>query len=226
MALGVEPIGTRVAAPHPLLRLVAVDGSAAHRWVATLREAQGHDAMRNLADAAHFLCMLHGRQPGVIDHAADGAAGAPLGAELARVAEAFGAERSFVTRVAVASGPAPSTPGAAQSEQAVAAQVHALEMLSLSERRGCAAGAALALALDWRAVRPVLSLVAARCGIDPPFCALPDGEDVAAFLDGFDDPPSTERALLFGASQLLAQQRGLLDLLEARADARRVADAF
>src|SRR3546814_5993123 len=24
----------------------------------------------NLADAAHYLCMLHGRHPGVIDHAA------------------------------------------------------------------------------------------------------------------------------------------------------------
>lgn len=219
MAFGVEQLGKRAFASSPLLRLVAVDGSAAHRWVAALRAAQGHDAMRNLADAAHFLCMLHGRQPGVIDHAV----GAPGGAALARVAEAFGAERSFVTRVAVASGPAPSTPGAAQSEQAVAAQVHALEMLSLSERRGCAAGAALALALDWRTLRPLLTLVAARSGLDSPPCGLPDEDEALELLGDF---ATCERALMFGASQLLAQQRGLLDLLEARADARRVADGF
>ena len=219
MASRVENAGSDPAAGE-LARLVAADGGAAHRWFARLLATHG-DAKRDGADAAHFLCVLHGRHPGVIDHAAAQIDAAPW---LAQLAEAFAGERAFVTRVAVASGPAPSTPGAAQAEAAVGGQAHALEMLARSERQGCAAGAALALALDWRALRPVLEIVAVRVGVDVPPLALP-GADELPGLDDADDG-ATSRARLFGAEQLLAQHRGLMDLLEARAAARRTADGL
>lgn len=206
-----------------LARLVADEGGAAHRWFVRLLAADGHDAMRDLADAAHFLCVLHGRHPGLIDHAA-----ATAGYEapwLRTAADAFASERAFVTRVAVASGPAPSTPGAAQAEAAVGGQAHALEMLARSERQGCAEGAALALAWDWRAMRPALELVARRLGIDAPALTLSGPEDAPREYDA-DAGTAASRARLFGAGQLLAQHRGLLDLLESRAAARRVADGF
>lgn len=211
---------------HPVLRLALTDGSATHPWVARLLGADGPCAMRDFADLSHFLCVLHGRKPGVFDHVAECAAGSAQEAQLAALAAAFAPERAFVTRVAVASGPAPSTPGGAQVEQAVGAQAHAIDMLSMSERQGCGIGAAVALLLDWAALRPLLERTAERCGVPVPPCRLPGERDAAALLDSVGDGRSTSRALLFGAEQLLAQQRGLLDLLKARADARRVADGF
>ncbi len=50
--------------------LVASDGTGAHPHVRAGALSSGPDAMRNLADAVHFLCLLHGRHPGVIDNAA------------------------------------------------------------------------------------------------------------------------------------------------------------
>ena len=52
---------------------VNADGTAAHAYAAHLaapHRMTGGAAMADLADAAHYLCLLHGRHPGVIDHAA------------------------------------------------------------------------------------------------------------------------------------------------------------
>src|SRR3546814_5554938 len=57
-----------------LLRTLAdVDGTAGHGYPSASGLGHRGDLTRNianLADAAHYLCMLHGRHPGVIDHAA------------------------------------------------------------------------------------------------------------------------------------------------------------
>src|SRR3546814_7246699 len=57
-----------------LLRTLAdVDGTAGHVYPSASGLGHRGDLTRNianLADAAHYLCMLHGRHPGVIDHAA------------------------------------------------------------------------------------------------------------------------------------------------------------
>jgi len=47
--------------------LVTADGSASHPVARAL--AQPTAPMRDVADAIHALCMLHGRHPGAIDHA-------------------------------------------------------------------------------------------------------------------------------------------------------------
>ena len=93
-------------------------------------------------------------------------------------------------------------------------------MLACSDRRGCATGATAALVLDWTAIRSVLVQAAERFGVDIPVCRLPVEVDTASSVAMLGSTPATERAITFGAQQLLAQHRGLWSLLEARASAR------
>jgi hypothetical protein len=203
-----------------LVALVGGEGTAGHRYSLADALTEGREAVRNLADAAHYLCVLHGRFPGVIDHAAQTTKHPGALGWLSAAAEAFAAERSLLARLAVATGPLPSTPGQAECEAAVLQQHHALEMLSRSERTGCALGAALALALDWRAVRTVLNAAAKKVAIQPGTCTLPDEDETRTVAMIVAETPAIERAMSFGAQQLLSQHRGLWDLLEARQAAR------
>jgi hypothetical protein len=139
---------------------------------------------------------------------------------LSRAAEAFERERLFLVRLTSAVGPLPSTPGAAQTEASLSAQRHALETLALSERNGCALGAATALISDWWPIRRLLDRTAARLGIDCPAPSLPDEASLIAVLEQGSESPATLRAVAFGSEQLLLQHRALFDLLEARASAR------
>src|SRR5688500_15205430 len=102
-----------------LLACVAEHGSAAHPYAASAALLSSPDASRNLADLIHFLTTLHGRFPGVIDHAAGRVVDPDGRAWIEDAAAAFAAERAFLTRLAVAAGPVPSTPGAADSDNAV-----------------------------------------------------------------------------------------------------------
>ncbi|MEJ7927652.1 hypothetical protein WG908_12910 [Sphingobium sp. AN641] len=208
---------------HILDALARADGSAGHGYVAQAgsREPGARpQSIADLADAAYYLCMLHGRHPGVIDHAATRSADNGARAWLVQAADAFARERAYLAQVTVAVGPAPSTAGQADCETAVGQQRHALDMLAQSDRRGCAMGAALALALDWQSVRRLLDMAALRVGLEPQPCTLPDREEtlgVAASIGGDD---GIDRAILFGARQLLSQHRGLWDLMQARAGLR------
>ena len=203
-----------------LLGLIAAEGVASHPYLCSQAAFEGPEATRNLADAVHFLCVLHGRHPGLIDHAAEATACAVSQHWLGVVAPAFTIERLYVTRLAVAAGPVPSTPGAADSEAAVSGQCHALQMLARSERQGCPLGAAVALVVDWLAFRPLLDHAAHRLGVEIPENRLPDRAAVAAVIEEVATEPAVRRALGFGASQVMVQHRGLLDLLEARHSAR------
>jgi hypothetical protein len=126
----------------------------------------------------------------------------------------------FLVQLTSAVGPVPSTPGAAETEAALLAQRNAIEILALSERRGCALGAATALVGDWWPLRRLLDRAASRAGIDCPAPSLPDQASVVAVIEEGCDTPASERALAFGSEQLLLQHRGLFDLLEARTEAR------
>ncbi len=198
--------------------LIASDGSANHPYLQRL--ARNEESLRDLSDAAHHICMLHGRHPGVVDHALRHAR---LGIErdwLEAAADAFVIERAFVVRTVAAAGPLPSTPGHAETEAALAAQRHALDMLAQSDRAGCATGASIALVMDWAVIREALDAAAARLGLESPSSQLPLAEETVTILDALLREAPLERAMLFGAQQLFAQHRGLWDLLEARASAR------
>lgn len=207
------------AAALQLARVVEL-GSVRHAHLSALLEAAGSNAGRDLADAIHLLCHLHGRHPGLVELAVQRAASGPVRDWLERASDSFERERLYLVRLTAAVGPMPSTPGAAQSEASLVAARHALETLATSERNGCALGAATALIGDWWPLRRLLDRAATRAGIECPAPSLPDEASVIAVIDEVSANPASARALAFGGEQLLLQHRALLDLLEARAEAR------
>lgn len=211
-----QPAGTAQAK----FARVASEGCARHPHLQFLIGAGGAHAGRDFADAVHLLCALHGHYPGLIGLALERCPNGEGGEWLAAAAEAFEGERLYLVRLAPAVGPIPSTPGAAQTESSLVAARHALETLAQSERTGCALGAATALIVDWWAIRPMLDRAATRAGREPPAISLPDEGSVIAMIETVAQSPTAARALAFGSEQLLLQHRALMDLLEARAEAR------
>ena len=202
------------------LARVAGEGSARHNYLNALLEASGRHSGRDLADAVHLLCNLHGRYPGLIEIALQRCPKGETHDWLLRASDAFERERLYVVRLTSAVGPLPSTPGAAETEASLVATRHALETLAMSERDGCALGAATALVGDWWPIRRLLDRAATRVGIESPAPSLPDEASVVSVIELGAETPASARALAFGGEQLLLQHRALLDLLEARAEAR------
>ena len=202
------------------LARVAGGGCARHSHVVALLEGTGTHSGRDLADAVHLLCSLHGRYPGLVEIALQRCPTGPVRDWLAHASDAFERERLYLVRLTAAVGPLPSTPGAAETEASLVAARHALETLAMSERDGCAVGAATALVCDWWPVRRLLDRAAARAACEAPAPSLPDEASVVAIVDEAAGTPGAARALAFGGEQMLLQHRALFDLLEARAEAR------
>ena len=199
---------------------LAAAGSAAHPFAAELLGSDALPSARDLDDCVHLLASIYGRQPSFIDLAQLRAPAGRVRDWLSRAANAFERERLFLLRLSALVGPAPSTPGHAETEAAILAQRHALETLAQSERQGCALGAATALVGDWQAIRGLLEQAAQRVGCEVPPCGLPGPASIAEVIAQAATAAGPDRAIRFGAEQLLLQHRALFDLLEARADAR------
>ena len=210
----------QVSVAEGQLARVAGDGLARHNYLAALLEASGRHSGRDLADSVHLLCSLHGRYPGLIELALQRCPKGPVQDWLSRASDSFERERLYVVRLTSAVGPLPSTPGAAETESSLVAARHALETLAMSEREGCALGAATALVGDWWPIRRLLDRAATRVGIESPAPSLPDEASIVTVIDQAAGTPASARALAFGSEQLLLQHRALFDLLEARAEAR------
>ena len=217
------PIDPALSAPlgaswSTIARFVDADGSARHPMVGRLTKPLL--PARDVADAVLALCMLHGRQPGVLEHALLRNALPAVQGWMEVAVEGFATERALLARLASAAGPLPSTPGQAESEGAIVAQRHALDMLAQSDRSGCAIGASIALVIDWQTIRVVLDAAAIRLGFDAPPSDMPLEAETATIVAAAIENPAAERAMAFGAQQVLAQHRGFWDLIEARATAR------
>lgn len=209
-----------VSVAEAQLARVAGDGCARHSYLNSLLEAAGPHSGRDLADAVHLLCNLHGHYPGLIEVALQRCPKGAMHDWLGRASDAFERERLYLVRLTAAVGPLPSTPGAAETAASLVAARHALETLATSERGGCALGAATALIGDWWPIRRLLDRVASRGTAEAPAPSLPDEASVVAIIEHAAQNPGTARALAFGGEQLLLQHRALFDLLEARAEAR------
>jgi hypothetical protein len=212
---------TAVSAAEAQLARVAGEGCARHAHLAALIEGSGEHSARDIADAIHLLCSVHGHHPGLIEQALELCTDGRTRKWLGRAADAFERERLYLVRLTAAVGPLPSTPGAAETEATLLAQRHALEILAKSERRGCALGAATALVSDWWPIRRLLDRAASRIAVEAPAPSLPDEASVVAVIESECNSPASVRALGFGGEQMLLQNRGMFDLLEARAAARR-----
>lgn len=205
---------------HNLVDYVREHGSFSVAYVRTMTDDFGSLSGADIADLAHYLCILHGRHPGVVDHAATKTADVSARKWLVHAMEAFSAERAFLTKLTVAAGPISGVGGSDQSNATVLAQRKALEMLSQSDRDGCALGASFALVLDWYAVRPLLENAAIKFGIEPRDQNMPSVDSTLQLSTALNQNLGIERAVNFGADQILAQHRGLWQLLEARRRSR------
>lgn len=193
-----------------LARLLASDGTAAHPHAAALLAPRA--PTRDLGDAVHALCTVHGHHPDLPTLIAARTSDPAPREWLTLAAEGFAADRAALARLVAAAGPLPSTPGNAASAAALNTERQTLEQLARSERAGVAFGAAAALVEDWRAVRLILARAADRFGVGLDLPTLPAPATLLA--------ATPERAAAFGAQQLLAQHRGLWSLLDARSSAR------
>lgn len=216
MAIATTQAGT-AGGGGTIAALATEDGCAAHPVLRRLTAARV--AGRDLADAVHALCSVHGRLTGLFEEAGRRGTGAHEPQWLPAATAAFGVERGYLATLTAAVGPLPSTPGQAESDSAFAAQRHAFDMLARSDRTGCATGAALALMIDWHGFRRILDAAADRAGVAVVASRLPGLAEIAAIADAETDP-AVRRAMAFGAQQTFAQHRGLCDLIEARAVAR------
>jgi hypothetical protein len=211
---------TALSAAQAQLARVEAEGCADHPHRQALLTAGGPAANRDLADCVHLFCSLYGRYPGLIDIALNNCVAGPVRDWLREASDAYERERLYLVRLTSSVGPLPSTPGAAETESTLVSQRHAIETLARSERRGCALGAATALMADWPAVRAVFDRAADRIGVQKPALTLPEPDSIVGVIGHGTDGLASERALGFGGEQLLLQNRGLFDLLEARAAAR------
>ena len=199
---------------------VAANGSDSAPYFHAIAEDLSILSGADIADLAHFLCVLHGRHPGVIDHASTKTADCAARQWFMEAVDGFTAERAFLTKLTVAAGPISGISANDESDAVVLGQRKALEMLSQSDRDGCAVGAAFALILDWHAVRPVLEKIGIRVGVEPRQSMLPSHDSTQQLHDVLTQSATVERAVNFGSDQLLSQHRGLWQLLEARRNAR------
>lgn len=183
--------------------------------VSTRREMKGvRPAL--VADIAHFMNVSHGRHPGVIDHAATKIVDEQARDWLLRAVEGIMIERRYLNALTVAAGPYHVHPGQDRVNAVLAQQAKNFELLATSDRRGTAAGAAIAFAVDWMQTRALLDSAAILLGLEPPPSALPSNEQSAIFAQALAPDAASERAITFGAQQLLAQQKGLWQLIAAR----------
>ncbi|WP_417609053.1 DUF6975 family protein [Parasphingorhabdus sp.] len=199
-----------------LAAFVSNHGSDATPYVRLIAEDFSVLSGADIADIAHFICVLHGRHPGVVDNAAAKTADDAARDWLLEATGGFAAERAFLTKLTVAAGPISGVSGDDQSNAAVLGQRKALDMLSQSDRAGCAIGAAIALVVDWHLIRNILEQIALRIGVEARSSILPSINASSDLKARLAETPALERALNFGAEQLLNQHRGLWQLLEAR----------
>jgi hypothetical protein len=205
-------IGATESPWHAVNRLVEAEGAGANGYLARL--ATSGAPRRDQADLIHALCAVHGSHPDMIEDALGSTSVLTERQWLTAAAAAFAHERLYLSRLTTAAGPVPRTPGKLESEAAFAGLRQAFGLLARSGRSGCALGAVAALVADWHGLRPLLDNAAHRFEIAALPSDLPEDEPPLVIT------PAAQRAMMFGAQQLLVQHRGLWDLLESRAAAR------
>lgn len=200
-----------------VVRLVRDQGSAVAMNSAQIASPR---RLRGLADVLHHLVNLHARPPGLLAAAATARVPAAWHPVLCAAADAFHTERRWLIDLTAAAGPLPSTPGQAESEAALTAQMQAIDWLGRSERVGCAQGAAFAFCLDWQVIRAQLAIAGDALGVATPPSPYPDETEVRTALSEAEVTLPQSRATMFGAEQLVQQHAGMWRLLDARAAVR------
>ncbi len=169
-----------------------------------------------LADIAHFMAISHGRHPGIVDHASGKISDQEARDWMVAAIEGFAAERGMLNRLMVAAGPIHRHTDQDKVTAILATQARSFALLATSDRAGCAAGAAVAFVIDWQMTRPLLECTALALGIDVMPTSLPSTRNSLALIETLSATPAIARAINFGSEQMLAQQKGLWQLVAAR----------
>nr|MBA2467683.1 hypothetical protein [Sphingomonas sp.] len=96
-----------VSAAQAHFARVDAGGCLHHPHLLSLVEGSRPHIGRDLADAVHLLCSLHGRHPGLVELACNQSPGGAARAWLAAAVEDFEHERLTLVRLAATVGPLP-----------------------------------------------------------------------------------------------------------------------
>lgn len=174
-----------------------------------------------IADIAHYLCVAHGRHPGIIEHAMSKIVDECSRDWLIKAADGFTRERIYLTELTVAAGPISRTVGQDETDMLIVNQSKQYQMLASSDRRGCPIGAATSFIIDWYNIRKLVDILALQLNIYVPQIVLPNISETEDMITRYADSPNIIRAINFGADQILSQQRAFWNIITARSIARK-----
>lgn len=167
-----------------------------------------------VAETAHFLTILHGELPSVLDHAGKAFAADWLDAASA----AFHADRAWLTTLSVETGPRVELSGLTQTEQAVRGIRDAMLTLVCSAREGCALGVAAGFVTEWPVIAAALDDAGSRLFAPRwPSRGTAWPAKTSAAARAALTPQSDSRPVRFGVVQYAALHAQLFELLGARA---------
>ncbi len=214
-----EALDDAIAYAAHVSEAVQNNGAAASSHLKALAENARvmANAPQAVADCVHFLTILHGQAPSLFDIARSAESGVPKD-WLDQLSEQFEKDRRWLSRLNAMTGILVDRQGLSPAEQIVRDQREAMLTLAQSSRRGCALGAAVALAHDWDIIRIGLSDalgVVNNDNIEPPNGIWLVGGNVQVLREA-GEAASLRRAVGFGAMQLASLHRQFFDLLEAR----------
>lgn len=200
-----------------VIESLRANGSCNSAHLGALVDGRLERPMQALADYAHFLTILHGQVPSLLEIASSHEKHTTA-LWLRTAAAAFDEDRRWMARLSVVTGGALDLAGLSTAEQLVRDQREAMLTLANSSRTGCALGAAVALVIDWQILRTELPKAALLAGIESRDRQAADwpADKIGAVLADSGADASLRRALAFGATQLASLHGQLFDLLEAR----------
>lgn len=185
-----------------------------------LRDQARREKPIMIADIAHYLCIAHGRHPGIIEYAMSKIVDDYSRNWLIKAADGFTRERIYLTELTVAAGPISRTTGQDETDMLIVNQAKHYQMLASSERKGCSIGAAATFIIDWHQIREVIDIAALQLNINIPSNILPSIIETQEMIDKFADNPNIIRAINFASDQILSQQRAFWNIINARSIAR------
>ncbi len=188
-----------------------------------LRDEARKEKPMMIADIAHYLCVAHGKHPGIIEHAMSKIVEDCSREWLVRAADGFTRERIYLTELTVVAGPITRISGQDETDMLIVNQSKHYKMLASSDRKGCSIGAAAAFIMDWHHIRHLMDILALQLNITVPSNTLPAADETARMINEYATSENITRAINFGADQILSQQRAFWNLIKARATSRNAA---
>ncbi|EMD82582.1 DUF6975 family protein [Pacificimonas flava] len=215
---------SRVETLGELLASLGAAAAAGRAELAAMGKAQRRRPEGFIADAVHFLTILHGEMPSLLDALA--ADNGDLEDPLKQAAARFSDDRVWLAGLAASSGIYPGLQGLTSAETVVRNIRSAMLTLARSQRDGCGLGVALGFLIDWPGLRAALD--AAGAAVFAARWAAPAESwpgDALLALTALAAPRFQEigsrRAIAFGAGQFVQIHAQLLELVETRAAVRR-----